>query len=118
TVDSDSLSFEIVAKNGFRNSSKKTNPIIMEPIMFLQVTCNNENLGDIVSDINKRRGIIKEILDYKNNKIIKSLVPLAELFGYVTNLRTLSSGRAIYTMEFSHYKDLPKEIYKKLIDKN
>lgn len=114
TVDSDSLSFEIVAKNGFKNSAIKTNPKILEPIMKLEVICSNDNMGNIVSDINKRRGIIKEILDNNYNKIIKSLIPLSEMFGYVTILRSLSSGRATYNMSFSHYYELPKEIINKL----
>ncbi|WGH25198.1 MAG: elongation factor G [Candidatus Shikimatogenerans bostrichidophilus] len=117
SVDSDTLSFEIAAKNGFKNSANKTNPVIMEPIMKLEVICNNDYLGNIVSDINKRRGIIKEILDINNNKIVKGLVPLSEMFGYVTSLRSLSSGRATSNMSFSHYDELPKENFNKLINK-
>ncbi|MDH3004205.1 MAG: elongation factor G [Candidatus Shikimatogenerans sp. JK-2022] len=116
-VDSDTISFEIAAKNGFKKSALKTSPIIMEPIMKLTVVCNEEVMGNIVSDINKRRGIIKEIVDFNNNKLIKSLVPLSEMFGYVTNLRSLSSGRATSNMTFSHYDELPKEILNKLINK-
>ncbi|MDH3004422.1 MAG: elongation factor G [Candidatus Shikimatogenerans sp. JK-2022] len=116
-VDSDSLSFEIASKNGYKKSSLKTLPIIMEPIMKLEVNCNNDVLGNIISDINKRRGIIKEILDLDNNKIIKSLIPLSETFGYVTSLRSLSSGRATSNMSLSHYDELPKEIFNKLINK-
>ncbi|MDH3004938.1 MAG: elongation factor G [Candidatus Shikimatogenerans sp. JK-2022] len=114
TVDSDSLSFEIVAKNGFQNSSKKTEPVLLEPIMKLEVITNNEYLGNIVSDLNKRRGIIKFILDENNKKKIQCLVPLSEMFGYVTNLRSLSSGRAISNMYFSNYNVVPQEIFKKL----
>ncbi|WGH24831.1 MAG: elongation factor G [Candidatus Shikimatogenerans bostrichidophilus] len=117
-VDSDTLSFEIAAKIGFKNSALKTLPVIMEPIMKLEVLCNEDCLGNIVSDINKRRGIIKEIIDLNNNKLIKGLVPLSEMFGYVTNLRSLSSGRATSNMTFSHYEELPNEITKKLINKN
>ncbi|MDH3003704.1 MAG: elongation factor G [Candidatus Shikimatogenerans sp. JK-2022] len=117
SVDSDTLSFEIVAKNGYKNSSKNTNPIIMEPIMKLKVICKNENLGNIVADINKRRGIIKNIIDKDDDKIINSLVPLSEIFGYVTVLRTLSSGKANYNMSFSHYNEVPNNILNKLINK-
>ncbi|MDH3004561.1 MAG: elongation factor G [Candidatus Shikimatogenerans sp. JK-2022] len=117
-VDSDTLSFEIAAKNGFKIASLKTSPVLMEPIMKLEVISNEESLGNIVSDINKRRGIIKEILDFNNKKLIKSLVPLSEMFGYVTNLRSLSSGRATSNMIFSHYEELSKEIINKLIKKN
>ncbi|WOX79274.1 elongation factor G [Candidatus Shikimatogenerans bostrichidophilus] len=117
SVDSDSLSFEIAAKNGYRNSAIKTKPIIMEPIMKLVINCQNDKMGNIVSDINKRRGIIKNIIDNKNNeKIIKSLVPLSEMFGYVTILRSLSSGRANYNMSFSHYEEVHKNFLKKIID--
>ncbi|WGH24646.1 MAG: elongation factor G [Candidatus Shikimatogenerans bostrichidophilus] len=117
-VDSDTLSFEIAAKIGFKKSSLKTLPVIMEPIMKLEVICNEDCLGNIVSDINKRRGIIKEIIDFNNNKLIKGLVPLSEMFGYVTNLRSLSSGRATSNMTFSHYEELPNEITNKLINNN
>ncbi|WGH26107.1 MAG: elongation factor G [Candidatus Shikimatogenerans bostrichidophilus] len=116
SVDSDSLSFEIVAKNGFKKSSKKTNPILMEPIMKLKVICKNKNLGNITSDINKRRGIIKNIIDKNNNKIINSLVPLSEMFGYVTVLRTLSSGNSTYNMSFSHYEEIPNNILNNIIE--
>ncbi|WGH27137.1 MAG: elongation factor G [Candidatus Shikimatogenerans bostrichidophilus] len=116
SVDSDSLSFEIVAKNGFRNSSKYTEPVIMEPIMKLKVICNNKNMGNVVSDINKRRGIIKNIIDKKDNKIINSLVPLSEMFGYVTILRTLTSGSSTYNMSFYNYNEVPKNILNKIIE--
>ncbi|WGH27650.1 MAG: elongation factor G [Candidatus Shikimatogenerans bostrichidophilus] len=115
-VDSDSLSFEIAAKNGFKKSTKNTNPILLEPIMKLEVTCKNNNMGNIVSDINKRRGIIKNIVDKNNEKIIKALVPLSEMFGYVTVLRTLSSGSANYNMYFYNYNEVPKNILKKIIE--
>ncbi|BDT61509.1 MAG: elongation factor G [Flavobacteriales endosymbiont of Rhyzopertha dominica] len=116
SVDSDTLSFEIVAKNGYKNAIKKTNPIILEPIMNLEVICKNDIIGNIISDINKRRGVVKNIIDKKNDKIIKAIVPLSEMFGYITVLRTLSSGRAVSNMSFSHYSILPENITNKLLE--
>ncbi|MFU7501777.1 MAG: elongation factor G [Candidatus Karelsulcia muelleri] len=111
SVDSDQLSFELASKIGFKNAAKKTNPIILEPIMKLEVLTPPENMGNIVGDINRRRGIIQGMEENRSNsKIIKALVPLSELFGYVTILRTLSSGRASSTMEFYKYKPAPSNI--------
>uniref|UniRef100_UPI0032B23378 elongation factor G n=1 Tax=Candidatus Karelsulcia muelleri TaxID=336810 RepID=UPI0032B23378 len=115
-VDSDQLSFELASKIGFKNAAKKTNTIILEPIMKLEVLTPTENMGNIVGDINKRRGIIQGMEENRSNlKIIKALIPLSELFGYVTILRTLSSGRATSTMEFYNYKPAPLNIYEKII---
>lgn len=115
-VDSDQLSFELASKIGFKNAAKKTNTIILEPIMKLEVLTPTENMGNIVGDINKRRGIIQGMEENRSNlKIIKALIPLSELFGYVTILRTLSSGRATSTMEFYNYKQAPSNIYEKII---
>ncbi|WP_375323271.1 elongation factor G [Candidatus Karelsulcia muelleri] len=108
SVDSDQLSFELASKIGFKNAAKKTNPIILEPLMKLEVLTPPENMGNIVGDINRRRGIIQGMEENRSNsKIIKALVPLSELFGYVTILRTLSSGRATSTMEFYKYQPAP-----------
>jgi elongation factor G len=108
-VDSDSLSFEIAAKLGFKNASKKAEPILMEPIMKVEVVTPEEYMGDIISDFNRRRGKILDMENRGNAKVIKVHVPLAEQFGYVTVLRTLSSGRASSTMEFDHYEMIPTE---------
>lgn len=116
-VDSDQLSFELAAKLGFKAASKMTNSIIMEPIMKLEVLTPEENMGDIVGDLNKRRGIINAMNDKNNIKVIKALVPLSETFGYVTALRTLSSGRATSSMEFSHYESAPQNIAELIIEK-
>lgn len=108
SVDSDQLSFELASKIGFKNAAKKTNPIILEPLMKLEVLTPPENMGNIVGDLNRRRGIIQGMEENRSNsKIIKALVPLSELFGYVTILRTLSSGRATSTMEFYKYQPAP-----------
>ncbi len=110
SVDSDSLSFELAAQIGFKNASKKTNYILLEPIMKLEVVTPEIYLGDITSDLNRRRGHLDGISSRLNMQVIKAKVPLGEMFGYVTDLRTLSSGRATSTMEFSHYQEAPKNV--------
>ena len=109
-VDSDSLSFELAAKLGFKESAKASRPVIMEPIMKLEVLTPEENMGDIVGDLNRRRGQVNSMDDRAGSKVVKAEVPLSEMFGYVTALRTLSSGRATSTMEFSHYAETPSNI--------
>ena len=114
-VDSDQLSFELAAKIGFKNSAKAAKAVIMEPIMKLEVITPEENMGDIVGDLNRRRGQVNDMGDRAGAKTVKALVPLSEMFGYVTTLRTLSSGRATSTMEFSHYAETPSNISEEVI---
>jgi len=109
-VDSDALSFELAAKQAFRNAAPKAKPVLMEPIMKVEVVTPDEYMGDIVSDLNRRRGHVESMDAKFGARVIKAVVPLAEQFGYVTVLRTLSSGRATSTMEFSHYAEVPKNI--------
>ena len=109
-VDSDSLSFELAARMGFKASAKAAKSVIMEPIMKVEVLTPEENMGDIVGDLNRRRGQVNAMDDRAGSKVVKALVPLSEMFGYVTSLRTLSSGRATSTMEFSHYEATPANI--------
>ncbi|NBS18776.1 MAG: elongation factor G, partial [Flavobacteriia bacterium] len=109
-VDSDSLSFELAAKIGFKESARAARAVIMEPIMKLEVLTPEENMGDIVGDLNRRRGQVNSMDDRAGSKVVKALVPLSEMFGYVTALRTLSSGRATSTMEFDHYAETPPNI--------
>ena len=116
-VDSDSLSFEICANIAYRNALKKCSPVLMEPIMKLEVVTPEEYMGDIVGDLNRRRGQIQDMDSKGNARIIKALVPLAEQFGYVTVLRTLSSGRATSSMEFSHYEEVPTPIAKEVVER-
>ncbi|KPL22176.1 MAG: elongation factor G [Bacteroides sp. SM1_62] len=116
-VDSDQLSFEMAAKIGFRNASKMANPVLMEPIMAAEVVTPEEYMGDIISDFNRRRGQVEGMESKAGARVIKAKVPLAEKFGYVTVLRTLTSGRATSTMEFSHYDEVPPEISKQLLEK-
>ena len=116
-VDSDALSFELAAKLGYKESAKAAGAIILEPIMKLEVLTPEENMGDIVGDLNRRRGQINSMDDRAGAKVIKASVPLSEMFGYVTTLRTLSSGRATSTMEFSHYEQTPSNIQEEVIKK-
>ncbi|MFL2622681.1 MAG: elongation factor G [Candidatus Marisimplicoccus sp.] len=114
-VDSDSLSFELAAKLAFKTSAKAAKAVIMEPIMKLEVITPEENMGDIVGDLNRRRGQVNSMDDRAGAKVVKGEVPLSEMFGYVTSLRTLSSGRATSTMEFSHYDQTPSNISETVI---
>ncbi|RZP10499.1 MAG: elongation factor G [Flavobacteriales bacterium] len=114
-VDSDSLSFELAAKIGFKEASKSAKAVIMEPIMKLEVLTPEENMGDIVGDLNRRRGQVNSMDDRAGSKVVKAEVPLSEMFGYVTSLRTLSSGRATSTMEFSHYSETPSNVSETVI---
>ena len=117
-VDSDSLSFELASRIGFKESTKKASPVLLEPIMSVEVVTPDEFTGGVTGDLNRRRGIMKG-MDMKGNaKIIKADVPLSELFGYVTDLRTLSSGRASASLTFSHYNNVPKNIAEEIIKKN
>ena len=116
-VDSDQLSFEICARQAFRKAARKAAPVIMEPIMSLEVVTPEEYMGDVIGDLNKRRGQITNMDSRGGARIIKAKVPLSEQFGYVTVLRTLSSGRATSTMEFSHYAELPATLAKEIIEK-
>lgn len=116
-VDSDSLSFELAAKMGYKEAAKAARAVLMEPIMKLEVLTPEENMGDIVGDLNRRRGQVNNMDDRAGAKVIKASVPLSEMFGYVTSLRTLSSGRATSTMEFSHYAETPSNIAEEVIKK-
>jgi len=114
-VDSDSLSFELAAKIGYKEAARAAGAVIMEPMMKLEVLTPEENMGDIVGDLNRRRGQVNSMDDRAGSKVVKAIVPLSEMFGYVTSLRTLSSGRATSTMEFSHYAETPKNISDEVI---
>ncbi len=116
-VDSDSISFEIAAKEAFKNAAPKGRPVLLEPIMKLEVVTPEDYVGDVITDITKRRGRMEGMDSKANLRTIKAFVPLAEQFGYVTVLRTLTQGRATSTMEFSQYDPVPAEIAQKIIEK-
>ncbi|WP_298369820.1 elongation factor G [uncultured Lutibacter sp.] len=116
-VDSDQLSFELAAKMGYKVAAKAAKAVILEPIMKIDVVTPEENMGDIVGDLNRRRGQVNAMLDRAGAKVVKANVPLSEMFGYVTTLRTLSSGRASSSMEFSHFEQCPTNIAEEVIAK-
>ncbi|HTS46251.1 MAG TPA: elongation factor G [Puia sp.] len=116
-VDSDSMSFELCAKSGFREAARKAKPALLEPIMKVEVITPDQYMGDVTGDLNRRRGILEGMDTKANAQVIKAKVPLSEMFGYVTQLRSLSSGRATSTMEFSHYSPAPNNIAEEVIAK-
>ena len=116
-VDSDQLSFELAAKMAYREAMKACSPILLEPIMKIEIVTPEENMGDVVGDLNRRRGMMKGMDDKNGAKVLKADVPLSEMFGYVTQLRTITSGRATSSMEFSHYSEAPKNVAQDVIDK-
>jgi len=109
-TDSNEIAFEIAAQKAFREGCEKAAPILLEPIMNLEVVCPEEFFGDVIADLNKRRGLIEGMESKAGGRVIRAQVPLAEQFGYVTILRTLTSGRASSSMEFSHYAEVPREL--------
>ena len=116
-VDSDALSFELCAKMAYREAAPKAKPVLLEPIMKLEVLTPEVNMGDVVGDLNRRRGVVEGMDDRAGAKVIKAKVPLSEMFGYVTQLRTITSGRATSTMEFDHYAEAPRNIADEVIAK-
>jgi len=117
-VDSDQLSFELAARMAFRHACPKARPVLLEPIMSLEVVTPEDYMGDIVGDLNRRRGQINAMDSTLGARIVKAYVPLAEQFGYVTILRTISSGRATSTMTFDHYAEVPAGLAKEVIEKS
>lgn len=116
-VDSDSMSFELCAKSGFREAGRKAKPIILEPIMKVEVITPDQYMGDVTGDLNRRRAMLEGMDSRAGAQVIKAKVPLSEMFGYVTQLRSLSSGRASSTMEFSHYAPAPRNIEEEVVAK-
>ena len=116
-VDSDAMSFELCAKAGFREAARKAKPVILEPIMKVEVITPEQYMGDVTGDLNRRRGILEGMDSRAGAQVIKAKVPLSEMFGYVTQLRSMSSGRATSTMEFSHYSIAPNNIAEEVIAK-
>ncbi|KAB2914024.1 MAG: elongation factor G [Bacteroidetes bacterium] len=116
-VDSDSLSFELAAKMGYKDACAKARPVLLEPIMKLEVITPEEYMGDVMGDLNKRRGQMEGVDTRAGAQVIKAKVPLSEMFGYVTTLRTITSGRATSTMEFSHYEEAPRNVTEEVLAK-
>lgn len=116
-VDSDALSFEICAKSAFREALPKCKPVLMEPIMKIEILTPEENMGDVIGDMNRRRGQLLGMDTRAGAQVIKATVPLSEMFGYVTQLRTITSGRATSTMEFDHYAEAPRNVQDEVVAK-
>ncbi len=115
-VDSDQLSFELAAKSGFRESAKRAKPVLLEPVMKVEVTTPEDYMGDVIGDLNSRRGIIQSMNSDANGSLVKANVPLSEMFGYSTDLRSLTQGRAVYSMEFEEYTQVPEKIAQEIIE--
>jgi elongation factor G len=116
-VDSDSLSFELAGKLGFKEAARKCNPVLLEPIMKLEVVTPAESTGDVMGDLNRRRGQLQGIDERAGAQVVKALVPLSEMFGYVTQLRTITSGRATSSMEFNNFSEAPRNVSEEVIKK-
>jgi len=115
-VDSDQLSFEICAQIAYKNACAKARPVLLEPIMKMEVVTPEENMGDVIGDLNKRRGQVEGMESSRSGaRVVKAKVPLSETFGYVTALRTISSGRATSSMEFDHYAEVTNAIAKVVV---
>jgi elongation factor G len=115
-VDSSEIAFKIAASQCFQEAAKKANAIILEPIMKSEVVVPSEFFGDVVGDLNRRRGIIEKTDDRVNLKVIDAKIPLAEMFGYATSLRSLTQGRGTFTMEFDRYNKVPENIAQEIIE--
>lgn len=117
-VDSDEISFKVAASMAFKQGALKANPILLEPMMSVEVISPDEYLGDVMGDLNSRRGKIEGFTSRKDAQVIKALVPLAQMFGYATTLRSATQGRAIYSMQFSHYSEVPKSVAEEIQEKS
>ena len=117
-VDSSEMAYKIAASMALREAAKKCKPVILEPIMFVEVTAPNEYLGSVMGDVSSRRGQITEQEERGNAVIVRAHIPLSEMFGYVTDLRSFTQGRGTYSMKFDHYAEVPKSIAEKIIKEN
>jgi elongation factor G len=115
-VDSSEIAFKMAGSMAFQDAVKKADPVILEPVMAVEVIMPEEYMGQVIGDLSSRRGQIKEMTERSSSKVVKASVPLSEMFGYTTSLRSMSQGRASSTMEFSHYAECPKNIEQKIIE--
>jgi elongation factor G len=116
-VDSNENAFRMAASMAFKDGMRKASPVLLEPIMAVEVETAEEKMGDVMGDLSSRRGVIQGMDDLPGGKAIRAEVPLAEMFGYSTTLRSLTQGRATYTMEFKHYAEAPKTVAEAIINK-
>lgn len=114
-VDSDQLSFEIAGRMAFRSAARSAKPTLMEPIMTVEVVTPEEYMGDVIGDLNSRRGRIEGLSQRQEAQVIKSMVPLSNMFGYATDMRSITQGRAIFTMQFDHYAQVPKSVAEEIV---
>ncbi|MDD5469627.1 MAG: elongation factor G, partial [Candidatus Peribacteraceae bacterium] len=114
-VDSSEMAFKICASIGFQNAARKAEPVILEPIMKVEVVTPEQFMGDIMGDLNSRRGMILGQSERGMAKVIESRVPLANMFGYATDIRSMTQGRASYSMEFAHYDKVPRNVAEEII---
>ena len=117
-VDSSEMAFKVAASLAFKEAAKKCKPVILEPIMEVEVTAPNEYLGSVMGDVSSRRGIIKDQEERGNAIVVKAHIPLSEMFGYATDLRSFTQGRGNYSMQFWQYTEVPKSIAEKIVKKN
>ena len=117
-VDSSEMAFKIAGSMGFKEAARKANPVILEPIMGVEVRTPEEYMGDVIGDLNSRRGQIQSMEDAQGVKVVKALVPLSEMFGYIGDLRSKTSGRAVYSMEFDSYAEVPRNVADEIVQKN
>jgi elongation factor G len=117
-VDSSEMAFKIAGSMAFKEAARKAQPVLLEPLMAVEVRTPEEYMGDVIGDINSRRGQIQSMEDAQGVKVVKALVPLSEMFGYVGDLRSKTSGRAVYSMEFSTYSEVPKAVSDEIVQKS
>jgi elongation factor G len=115
-VDSSEMAFKIAGSIAFKAAARKANPVLLEPIMDVEVVTPEEYMGDVMGYLSSKRGRIEGMTQRSDAQVIKALVPLSEMFGYATNLRSMTQGRAIYSMQFSHYDEVPKNISEQIIE--
>jgi len=116
-VDSSEMAFKLAASMGFKEGARKANAVILEPMMKVEVEVPEEFMGDVIGDLNRRRGQVEGMDERAGNKIVNAFVPLSEMFGYSTDLRSATQGRATYAMEFDHYAEVPKNVAEEIIKK-
>jgi len=117
-VDSSEMAFKIAGSMGFKEGFHRANPVLLEPMMKVEIVTPEDYLGDVMGDVSRRRGILQGQDDSPGGKVINAMVPLGEMFGYATSLRSMSQGRATFTMEFDHYAEAPTNIAEAVIKKN
>ena len=116
-VDSSEMAFKIAGSMAIKDAVKKAKPKLMEPIMSLEVVMPEDYLGDVMGDITSRRGEVKGFISRNNSQVLDANVPLSEMFGYATDLRSITQGRAVFTMQFGHYKKVPQQIQERIVEK-